>query len=89
MTKSADDTELLTMTKLKKSIGDLWESHSEVDQDCSLEVRSAVRAQSQQRLCALFSSGAAGWGSRVSHGPLQQENIHDQALSWNFCLTGE
>lgn len=48
MTKSADDTELLMITKLKISIKDLQESRSQVDQDSSVEneggVRNAVRA---------------------------------------------
>ena len=48
MIKSADDTELLMITKLKMSVKDLQESCGQVDQDSSVEneggVRNAVRA---------------------------------------------
>lgn len=42
MTKSADDTELLMITKLKKSIKDLQESRSQVDQDSSVDGEGGV-----------------------------------------------
>lgn len=42
MTKSADDTELLMITKLKMSIKGLQESRSQVDQDSSVANEGGV-----------------------------------------------
>jgi len=55
MTKSADDTELLMITKLKMSIKDFEECHSQVDEDSPAEDEGGacnmVRAERVTAVC--------------------------------------
>lgn len=51
MSKSADDTELLIITKLKMSIKDLRESHGQVGQDSLVEHEGGARNGKSRAVC--------------------------------------